>query len=91
MASPNPSDDDPSDDYLFEKTHISLTVSVDDAPGFVLEHGFFYQGDKDVADLVAKLDGEALKPSAAHEFKTLLSKYPVSMIGNGSRNVINAV
>lgn len=80
-----------SDDSLFETTHISSTVPANDAPSFLLEHGVFYQADKEAGDLLAKLGREAFERKAAHEFNAALSKYPVSMIRNPTCSVPNAL
>jgi hypothetical protein len=80
-----------SDDSLFEKTHISSTVSADDATSFFLEHGIFYRADADIGKLVAKLGSKALHQNGIYDFMPALSKYPVSMTGDGPHSITNAL
>jgi hypothetical protein len=75
MASPSSADD------LFELDQVSASVSENDSLRFLEEHGFFYQGDMEVGNLVDGLYSTGRARSKDAElayFKSTLRQDPVS-------------
>lgn len=80
----------PTADSLFEADQASSSVSADHAATFFQEHGFFYQADTEIGNLVAELDSQGLAwdPKGLKYFMPILLRDLVSMPSRVSCTVI---
>jgi hypothetical protein len=74
---------------LFEASAVSSSVSPDESLAFLKEHGFFYQADPEIGNMVDRLysAGQARGENILSHFSPRLLEIPVSILQHAAESI----